>query len=392
MNRMVFGLVGALGVAVAVASSMACNGGSLNDETDAGAADAGDPHAAAEALFRKLEPALTESCGGAGGVCHVDGSGGAPAWMKSPDAYVSIRAYDNAQSGGQRFVTEVANESRLFTKGKHSGPELLTTTPLGKEITAWIQSEIASSKAAKAQKPSTAPVSVSDGTQVTIDLSRLGSGMKGATITFDASLVGEILTLSNMTVAAPASNGMRVTHPLFIQFTGNVGTPDPGDSCGNVDTKVKEGGKATLGPGTLVLTQWKANSKLGITFDYVGPYQVVDGVTLDGGTKPGQSGCKNVPGFQAIASNFSDLSRNCVGCHAGGNAQNALDMSELARANPDYAAACAAALFQVGLTDKARSPIILAPTSPMLAHAGGKLTAAEQQPYTDAIMSWLAGE
>ncbi len=371
---------------------MACGGGSLSDDTSASTSDGGSASDNAARAFAKIQPKLLDSCGGANGVCHVQGIGGAPSWLKAPDAYVSIVAYDNAQTGTKKFITDNQNESRLFTKGTHSGPDLPMSSPLGVDTVAWIKAELAAATIAKSQKVTTAPVTIADGTDVTIDLSKLASGMKGASVTFSVSLIGTILTLSSMKLHAPAANGVRLQHPRFIQVVGTQGTPDPADSCANVDSKVKEGGEVTLGPGTLVLAKWSSTAKLSISFDYAGPYTITEVMFDAGSSGTVQSGCKNVAGYTAIASNFSALSRNCVGCHAGGNAQNALDMSALSRNPPDYDSACASALFQVGLGNKPNSPIILAPTQAGLAHAGGKLTAAETDPYKTAVLQWLAGE
>lgn len=394
VSRSRFAFVAASTALAVVGLAVACGGESLSDDSGgpSSSADAGEPGAQAEALFRQLEPALSDSCGGTGGVCHVQGVGGAPAWLRDPDRYVSIKAYDNAQSGSRKFITDKVDDSRLFTKGRHSGPELDIRSPLGQEVSTWIQAEIALATSSKGHKVTTDPISLADGTSVTINLARLASGMKGASLTFDVEILGSLLTLSKMTVHAPSTNGIRITHPLFIQVVGNTGTPDPGDSCANVDTKVKQSGEAPLGPGTLVLPAWTADAKLAISFDYVGPYEVVDGPNLDGGFEAAASGCKNLNGYTAIVDNFTGAAGlNCVGCHAGGNAQNALDMNELANASPDYGKACASALFQVTLGNKAQSPIILAPTGG-LSHQGGTIPAAMQQAYKDAVMSWLNGE
>ena len=370
----------------------ACSSNSLTDDSSGPNTDAGDPSARAEALFRRIEPSISESCGGAGGVCHVQGVGGAPSWLKDPDRYVSIKAYSNSQTGGRRFINEVPEESRLFTKGKHSGNELNRTSPLGIDVVAWINAEVASATAAAGKKVTTEPTSIADGTDVTISLKSLGSGMKGASVSFSVSILGSLLTLGNMKATAPAANGIRLTHPLFIQVVGNRGTPDPGDSCANVDTKVKEGASSVFGPGTLVVPAWTTDAKIAISFDAVGPYSLSDQPITDGGFEGSVGGCKNLPGFQAIADNFTGgRTINCVGCHAGGNAQNSLDLAPLASASPDYKTACAAALNTASLTNKANSPLILAPTGG-LSHAGGALPAGERQTYKDAILSWLAGE
>lgn len=380
-----------------VSGLAACTTGSLLDESGGSAAvstaDAGSAAAQAEGLFRKLESDLSTSCGGAEGACHVQGVGGAPAWLKDPDRYVSIKGYDNSQSGSRKFILANTEESRLFTKGAHSGQELDRRSELGKQVEAWIKAEVAAAAAPKETTLISEAVSVSDGAEGSINLSKLGAGMKGAQLTFNVAIRGELLTLTNMQLVAPAANGIRATHPVFLQVLNGRATPDPGDSCANVDAKVGAGESKVLGPGTLVIPDFKEGAKVAFAFDAVQPYTVVEGggPQNDGGGGP-VGGCKNVPGFQGIASQFTTLSRNCVGCHgAGGNGQGALDFSELEKGDPDWSAACSAALSQVGLSNKPNSPLILAPAG-NLTHAGGKLSAAEQGPYRDAILSWLAGE
>ena len=364
VSRSRFALVVVTTAFAVVGLAVACGGESLSDDSGGPASTAdGGESAQAETLFRQLEPALSDSCGGAAGVCHVQGVGGAPAWLRDPDRYVSIKAYDNAQSGSRKFITDKVEDSRLFTKGRHSGPEIDIRSPLGQVVSTYPGRDRGRDLVEGPQghhRPDQPR-----GRHLGDDhLARLASGMKGASLTFDVELLGSLLTLSKMTAHAPATNGIRVTHPLFIQVVGKTGTPDPGDSCANVDTKVKETGSAPLGPGTLVLPSWTADAKLAISFDYVGPYEVVDGPNLDGGFEAAASGCKNLNGYTAIVDNFTGgAGLNCTNCHAGGNAQNALDMNELAQPSPDYGKACASALFQVSLGNEAHSPNLLAPPS-----------------------------
>lgn len=127
-----------------------------------------------------------------------------------------------------------------------------------------------------------------------------------------------------------------LVHPLFsVLPLGKDSDPDPVDSLSNIDQSFDSGQAGALGPGKLILTNWRSGAKLTVAFEKIEPFttQVGDG-GADGGTN---GGCKDVTSFNANAAKL--LEQSCQGCHGGANGQakRALDMTAL---TSDPAAAC----------------------------------------------------
>jgi hypothetical protein len=355
-----------------------------------------DPNANAspESLFRGLEADLKTRCGNA---CHERGeTGGAPTWLAPPDAYASIRAYDARQSSENlKLVTFHATASRLFTKGNHLGPALEPTSPLGKQVEAWIQKEADASMPIVGEG---APV-MSDATVVkdgegTLDLRRAGP-IDRATLTFTATLDGGMLQLADLTVTAGPESGVHLKHPVFLALsntdananpTAEAADPivkpavDPTDAFAAVDMTVGAGQSSPLGGGTLVWAGWTPGSKLAVRF---GTIERVATQMIAGG-------CKNVSKFQLISDVFTGgASLNCVSCHAGtGTGVSALDLSGLLPPQ-DYATACAKVLASVDLERKAESPLLEA-VSGVMPHSAGQV--ANIKAFTATVGIWLGSE
>jgi len=352
----------------------------------------------AEKLYRDLEGDLKTACGG--NACH-EGSTTAPLWMKPPDSYASIKTYDASQVGDKKIIVQDTLQSRMFTKGQHTGGAMPTpdgTGNLGDKVKKWLDVEAAALKGAKL--PATTPVAVVAGPN-TIDLGSVPGSVAGAQLTFTAVISGKILSLSSVKLVAPAAGGVHITHPVFVQVPADTTAKpleDPADNGSNVDDTAAPGKSIAVGPGTFILTgfSWQPTDKLEIEFAKIAPGTATGGG--DGGTGGG-GGCKNVAGFQAIAGIFKGgqvngnaLTPNCTaGCHkAGGGGDGALDLNDLTLGTPDYTAACAQALTKVNLANKAQSAIILHPTGQSGNHGGG--TVSDVNGFTTQVMSWLSGE
>src|SRR6185295_18762036 len=132
-----------------------------------------------------------------------------------------------------------------------------------------------------------------------------------------------------------AKLGLHVVHPLFgvVPVGGEVDL-DPADSFSNVDQTFDPGVADLLGPGTLILTNWRVDGKLTIDFEKI---EIKIPPMTDGGGIP-TGGCKDVGSFSTNAAPL--LMANCTSCHGGGNpmAVGAVDMSAL---GADPAATCA---------------------------------------------------
>jgi hypothetical protein len=267
------------------------------------------------------------------------------------------------------------------------------TGNLGDQVKKWLEIEAAALTSTRL--PSTDPMAVQTGagTTNTVDISKLGTGIAGAQITFSATLNGSLLSLSNVKLVAPASGGVHIVHPIFVQVPADTTAKpleDPADQGSNVDDSAGAGKSIALGVGTYLLTgfKWAATDKISIEFAKVESATVT---AIDGG---GGGGCKNVAGFQNIAGLFQGqvVQPNCTAaCHkTGGGGDGALDLNGLAMSPPDFAGACAQALTKVTLANKAQSPLILHPTGQMGNHGGGVVS--DVGTFTNMVMTWLQGE
>lgn len=345
--------------------------------------------ALAEKLFRAI-PDFTTGCGGPSGSCHITGTGDdkPPTWLAPPDMYKSIKDFDSKQTGPLKFIVPDPTQSRLFTKGQHLGQALDEKSSLGLGVKKWLDAEAAALQSARL--PETVPVAITTGTNVAIDISSAGMGIAGAKITFDATITGTTLSMSNMKLVAPATTGVHVLHPIFVRVpVMGAQVEDPADNFSNLDQTVGAGGTVQLGVGTVILTglPFSATDKLAIEFTKIEPGTVVDSGTL-------ATGCKNVAGFQAIAGVFKgmNINPNCTAaCHkSGGNGSGALDLDGIAGANTDYKAACNQALLRVNLTNKAQSDILLHPSGGAGNHQGGSVN--DVAGYRAMVTMWMNGE
>jgi hypothetical protein len=385
-------LLGALGGPARDDGGDPANG---DDSGIAAAIEAGQGMALAQKMFNAINWASCVQN------CHTDGNESAPKWLAPPDAYASIKTYDAAQTGNLKFIMQDPTQSRLYTKGLHEGPGLTLTSDLGKSVKQWLDVEAAVLRVAKL--PTTPPFTVTNGQNVTVDVSALGTGVAGAQIMFTVAITGGIISLANMKLVAPATTGVHLVHPTFIMVVANPdgGAPnelaDSADSFSNGDVSVAAGQTKQLGDGLAVLdsfgparSSWVAGAQLEISAVKLESAKV----SADAGEEAGGGGgCKNVPGFQSIAADFTgNESLNCVNCHGGSNANatSAMDLTALGGGTPNYAAACAQALNKVNLANKPQSAIIQAPTGG-INHAGGQI--ADKTGFTnDVLNKWLNGE
>ncbi len=281
---------------------------------DAGAAP-GDGGDEAHARFiSDVKPILDANCAG----CHNQEGAAGPAFLK-PIMYDTLTATPG-------MVTATPSESLLVTKGKHEGPAF--TTGQAAIVLQWLTVEAAKLPPDMGSSVTTQPMPLKMGANK-VDLGALAPGLTGDSLTFDLSLIGSTLELSNITVDASGAHGVHVAHPLFIVVSGGKQEPDPVDSFASLDLKVAQGNMTALGPGTLFLDGVGALDQLAIAFHTLEAYNA-DGSGLDGGVdNGGGGGCKAVPAFTADTQ--PTLAQRCVGCHGGSNtlATNAVDMTRV---------------------------------------------------------------
>ena len=214
--------------------------------SDGGLVVSGDAGAEGRALFEALLPSFDTACGGA---CHQQGGASAPPYLGGSDPYTTIKTY-------QGMIEPTAAQSILLTKGQHEGPALVD--PLKTSITNWLTVEAA--VAAASGPPVTAPITVASGAN-TVSLSSLG--VTGVSLSFSASVSGDILTLSSLEIAAPATTGIQLTYPIFY-VNGAGGTQTQNDDLSNVSQTLAAGTSAALGTGLLIITGWASTDTLQI--------------------------------------------------------------------------------------------------------------------------------
>ncbi len=319
-----------------------------------------DGGSAGRAMFEALLPTFDTSCGGP---CHQQGLTNAPPYLGGADAYTTIKTYAG-------MIAPTAAQSILLTKGQHEGPPL--ADPLKTSLTNWLTVEAASLVASG--PASTTPVTPASGAN-TIDLSSVG--VAGASLTFSAAIAGDIVTLSSLTITAPAATGVQVVYPIFYAAGG---TTTENDDLSNVDQTIAAGATATVGTGLLILTGWAATDTISVTFK-----KLVAASASDAGLS---GGCKSVATFTTNA--VPAIQNNtCLNCHnTGGSGNASLDLSGLAANPPNDTAACAQALARVNTANPAQSDIILAPTGGVANHPFKTANAN----YTTMMETWISAE
>ena len=361
-------------------------GGSGDTTSGAGGSDAGSAATQAEALFKALEPELNETCG----VCHAPGGLADTPFLAPPDYYQSIASWPG-------IVVKNPAESLFLTYsvkgGGHSGTNLDADT-LDPTLVTRVQDWLAEEAKAIAEPPPDVGPAIDPFVPImgfnAVYLGPLGAEFEGMAITFNANEVGsQSLELTQIEVHTTAKLGVHLVHPLFVVFPiGQEADPDPVDSFSNVDQTYQPGSGGELGPGTVVLTNWKPKAKLTIAFELI---EKMDPGSDDGGVDGGPGGCKDVGSFTANAQGL--FVQRCNGCHGGGNAaaQGAVDMSDL---NDDPAAACAQIRYRVKPADPGTSQIFI--TTDPNGNAAHPFKFAGNvdnfNAFKNAVSTWIASE
>jgi hypothetical protein len=301
--------------------------------------------------FEALKPDLLAKCGK---TCHETG--------------VSIKS----QPG---IVVADTFQSTLLTKGPHAGPAVSPDTDpeFYDKVKKWLDAEALVIQSQR--KPSTDPFTVVSGPN-DVDLCKgqgatgaCVGGLTGAHMTFDASLLGDILELSNIKIVAAAGTDVHVLKPQFVRISGTgkdaKETPDPTNQFDNTDQTVPGGATTTLSPGTAYFTSpsWRpfdlAADKIRIQADKVEPgkVQVIQEVPK----------CKDPTGF---ATNVlpsmrggNGVTPNCSSCHGTGTANITLN-------GTDNNLICQTVLAKLNKANIAQS-LIITKVNGTTTHAGG---------------------
>lgn len=303
-------------------ASSGASSGSSGADGDGGTS--GGP-SAEELLFRKVEPDLEAKCGGQ---CHTDTTykPTPPGFLAKPDAYKSIK-------GQPGIVVADFYQSTLLTKGPHAGPAIGVDPTFESKVIDWLKMESAVIQSQK--KPSTDPFTVANGNNE-IDLSKAAlGGLTGVKLKFSASLVGGILSLSQMQIVAGPGPDVHVLKPKFYRVLpkptdkGVTEIADPGDTFSNTDQTVPNSATTTLAPGSALFAGagWTpfdlAQDKIRIEIEKLEPGKVQ---VLE---KP--KACKDPAGFATnVLPQIRAATANgaCPNCHGNGTAGLSLNNAD----------------------------------------------------------------
>ena len=301
-------------------------------------------------LWAGIEAEMVTACG----ACHEAGGIGDAPFLAGPDRYKSVLAWpgvvtvDPAQS---LFVTYAV------AGGGHSGTNFDTIPgDLFDRVKAWLAAEAtAIGTTPPVATPPTAPVAPIIGFNA-VYLAPIDPALSGVAITFTAEeLTPTSLKLSQLTVHTTSMTGAHIVHPIFAVYPkGKEAEIDPVDSFAGLDTYFPESTSETLGVGTLILTNWQAEAKLGLGFETCAAWTEGSGEGGGGGGIPG--GCNALNEF--VTNAVPQLQARFENCHGGNNGQAtaAVDMSDL---GSDNAAACAQVKNRVNTTTPNQSQIFI---------------------------------
>jgi hypothetical protein len=338
----------------------------------------------AEELFAEIEGDLIDKCGG----CHMSGGIANTPFLQSPDYYQSVRSWPGVVKKDPLTSSFLTYANGTMTP--HSGPELDSIPGLTESVTAWLTEE---SKGIVVEEvdagPSIEPIAPILGFNA-LYLDALGDDFVGMALTFKAAeLTPNALELTNLQLYTTVAKGLHIVHPVFVVHpVGKSPDPDPVDSFSGLDLYVEPGQTSSLGPGMLILTNWKPGARLSIAFETISPW---DGMAMgeDGGSPLG-GGCKDVQAF--IDSAQGPLGA-CSGCHGGGNQQAAaaLDMTKL---NSDAPFACGQVRNRVDPANPGASQIFVntdpngGAAHPFKFNGNGQ----NWQNFVNSVSTWVAAE
>lgn len=336
-----FQLTGAGGEGGSPSTSNGGGGGTGGEFVDSGAD-----------LFAALEEDLVNACK----ACHEPGGIGDAPFIAGPDRYQSILSWPGIVV---KDVEESLFVTYAITGGGHSGTNLDTAgNDLDVRVREWLEAESqAIGDAPIEDEPHIDPVTPILGFNA-IYLTPLDPSLEGVAITFMASLLTEnSLKLDNLQIHTTSATGVHVVHPVFAVYPkGKPGDADPVDSFGTLDERYPESTSADLGVGTLILTNWEPEAKLGVGFEVIEPFSGMSGEGGGGGGGGSDGGCNDVAAFDANAR--PQFQNRCFNCHGGNNGQAtaAVDMSDLMT---DSAAACSQIRNRVNPADPPNSQIFI---------------------------------
>ncbi len=379
--------------ALALVSLVGCTG--LIDDGNTGLTK--EEAAARNAWINSAAPVLTTNCV----ACH-NGSRAMIEFLTGADDIerrTAILAFTPAV-----INLEAPASSRLLTKGVHDGPALLASE--ASDILEWIKKEKDAQPAPEETGPTLetvqfTPLICTAGTPPAatcpvndVDLTDLG--LAGAKLHFVAQALGSGLYLNQLSVIA-AADGIYLEHPLFASYPadGSETRFDTIDRFFNVKINAMANVTESIGGGTAAFIGFTATDKISIHFKSLKAFQPDAGGGGGGGDTGG--GCKALASFKTNAQALfrtavGGAGNNCAGCHLGGNALSAMNLTGIAATDdPTIQTVCNQIRTRINTTDLNQSGIYLAADPANMNHPF-KFTAAQLTTFKNGVNVWINAE
>jgi hypothetical protein len=344
------------------------------------------PDLSPQTLFEtKAKPELVSSCQ----PCHGVAQGSVMAFLTAGSEYASITGY----SGGKFINVPMSTQSLLLQKGQHTGPALSPDQYAA--VQAWLDAEIAT-------RPSTTAGMMKSALLPTVPITTGDFNMNlgevppindpEANVTFHlAPDSSNLYRISKLTLTAGPTSGIHIAHPRLYFITASKSLADPSDALATVDQAVPANSSATIGPGTVLLTNAPSNdpnTRFGLAFQVLEQSMVM----------PVNVMCKDFKDFNPAL--VTDL-KTCAGqCHAPGKnntAANAFDMS--AANSTDMTMLqnfCVQSLGRINKTTPNQSILLLQvlPTTQggTPNHPFKYSAASDIMRFSNEVTTWAAGE
>ena len=331
----------------------------------------------------RVEPELTSSCG----PCHAVAQGSVQPFLTSGMEYASITAYKSGI-----FLASPAVQSLLLQKGQHTGPALSATQFA--DVQAWLEAESATraslTGAMKSALLPTVPLEAGDFNMSFSDIAPILDPEANLTFTLSED-DSRIFRITNLKLTTGPATGIHFKHPIFYFISAKGSFSDPADSLQTVDQQVDPSGKATVGAGTVLLTQAPVNrlARIGVAFEVLERYNQAP---------PGEVKCKAYNLFDPAVK--SQLTSCAASCHSPGKnnvAASAFNMSAVSSSDP--AAQQQLCLDTLGRVYKEmpKDSIIIKQITP--ANLGGtpnhpykQTDDAARTKFINAVLAWAAAE
>jgi len=346
-----------------------------------GGGDPIPPGATGQTIFEAFKNEMLGECG----ACHkLSGIADAP-FLALPDLYSSISTWPGVISLTPTSSILLTHPGQV-SHGAGMAPDM--SPGLRAKVLAWLKKEALDIPTpTESSKPYITPFKpLLKGAFNTVYLDPLGKSLESSSISFNAVEIGtppSLLMLTHVAVHPVAETTIHLVHPIFSVYPSGGGQePDPVDSMSNVDQTLGLNDNPSLGTGTIIISNWQKDGRLGLAFETA---EVTgEGTPLVMCKSPDLFLSAVVPQLQYCATN----------CHGGKEAKPTATMNLTKLAEMPPIAACAQVLARIHPKDPDTSDILMV-TDPSKQVAHGYKFAGNKSKYSAfkaAVTPWINSE